>query len=106
MNYGKLFRSLCTPAQVYFTLSTLSILGLLLQNTNPYRYRVGMYSTSIPHHNGLFFVFKILYVLIWTYILQELCKHGYKGISWFLVLLPLLAFFLIIGLFLAFHLSR
>ena len=33
-------------------------------------------------------VFKLVFAFIWTFILEWLCKKGYKSISWFLVLLP------------------
>ena len=41
---------------------------------------------------------KIIYILFWTFILNSLCKAGYKEISWFLVLLPILLLFIILGL--------
>jgi hypothetical protein len=44
------------------------------------------------------FVFKALYILFWTFILNSLCKAGYKEVSWFLVILPLLLLFVILGL--------
>ena len=33
-------------------------------------------------------VIKLVFAFIWTFILEWLCKKGYKSISWFLVLLP------------------
>ena len=101
------FRALCTPAQIYFVLSVLSILALLMQNLdNSRRYCVGSYSADVPHHNMLFFVVKVVYVLVWTYLLQLLCKHGYKNVSWFLVLLPFIGFFVLIGLFLLLNILK
>ncbi len=103
MNYGKTFRSLCTPAQVYFVLSLSGILMLLAQNGDSHRYCVGKHKVDLPFHNASFFIFKALYVLFWTYILQSLCKHGYANISWFVVLLPFLGLGLIMALFLLTH---
>ncbi len=97
----KQFRALCTPSQVYFVISMVSILALLVQNyEDPSTYCVGKFRAKVPHHNMFFFIFKLVYVLVWTYLLQVLCRHGYKGLSWFLVLLPFLLFFVLIGLFL------
>ena len=102
-----LFRTLCTPAKIYFVLSVISILALLMQNlADSGRYCVGNYSAKIPHHNMLFFVVKALYVLVWTYLLQLLCKHGYKNVSWFLVLLPFIGFFVLIGAFLLMNILK
>ena len=33
-------------------------------------------------------MFKILYILFWTWILDLICKSGHKGIAWALVLAP------------------
>ena len=96
---NKMFNSLCAPAQLYLILSTLSILALLIQNvSDPLRYRVGHYKVNLKHHNVLFFVFKIMYVLIWTFLLNRLCASGYKNVSWFLVLLPFILMFVLIAL--------
>ena len=46
------------------------------------------------------FLFKILYIIFWTFILNILCKGGYNEIAWFLVLLPILLLFVLLGLFL------
>ena len=107
MDVLKKFRTYCTPAQVYLILSLFSVLALLLDNiSTPNKYKVGMYSCDLQHNNLIFFIFKVLYIVIWTYILQELCKNGYKNFSWLLVLFPFLLFFVIIGLFLIFNILK
>jgi len=103
----KSFKSYCTPVRVYLIISLFSILGLLAQNISDTRkYNVGKYSCNLEHNNLFFFIFKIVYIVIWTYILQELCKSGYKSVSWFFVLLPFISFFVIIGLFLLFNILK
>jgi hypothetical protein len=65
------FSKLCTPAKIYFALAVLgSILALFS----------GVKIVAV-------FV-KLVFALIWTYILGWLCKKGFKTLSWFLVLLP------------------
>lgn len=97
----KTFTSLCTPAQVYLVISGMTVLALLFQNfEKPSHYTVGRYSVKLDHHNMIFFVFKVFYVVIWTWLLNKLCTTGYKKISWFLVLLPYLFIFVIIALLL------
>ena len=98
---SKMYNSLCTPSQLYLMLSIISILALLMQNySSPNTYTVGRYTVPLEHNNMLFFAFKAIYVLIWTFLLNQLCKYGYGGISWFLVLLPFLLMFVIIALLL------
>jgi len=100
-NILETYYSLCTPAKVYVLLSTMGVLALLYQNfASPMRYKVGTYSVKLPHNNMIFFIFKILYIVIWTFILNELCRSGWGSISWFLVLLPIILMFVIIGLLL------
>ena len=94
----KRIRSLCTPAQVYFFISIISILGILSQNIMASNtFRVGLYSVQSPISNLWFFAIKIIGVLIWTFILDYLCNSGWKGMAWFLVLLPIVFMFVIIG---------
>ena len=68
-------RSLCTPAQVYFFISIISILGILGQNAMASKtFRVGLYSVQSPVSNLWFFAVKVIGVLIWTFILNYLCN--------------------------------
>ena len=70
-------RSLCTPAQVYFFISIISILGILSQNVmDSNTFRVGIYSTQSPVSNFWFFISKVIGVLIWTFLLNYLCNSG------------------------------
>ena len=102
----KQFKKLCPPAMLYLVLSAISFLGILMQNCqDPKKYKVGLYNVDIPCHNALFFIAKAIYILVWTWILQFLCKKGYKTVSWFLVLLPIIGMFLIIGLAIIFFLA-
>ena len=89
---------LCTPAYVYFNISILAIVIAAIQNMgNNKRYSVGLLSTDVPNTFFIFIV-KIIYVLFWTWILNLICKDGHKEIAWFLVLIPFLLIFIIIGL--------
>jgi hypothetical protein len=97
----KFFNGLCAPAQLYLVLSLLSLLTLFYQNySNPNKYCVGIFETKTDCNNRVFFAFKILYIAIWLFILQKLCSKGYSTISWILVLLPIVAMFILIGLIL------
>lgn len=65
------FKSLCTPAKIYFILAILSAILMLLNRV---------------HVMTVFM--KLLFAFIWTIILGWLCKEGFKALSWFIVLLP------------------
>lgn len=91
-------RKLCSPAYVYLVISVIAIIALMLQNAgNKNKYQCGDFECNVPSL-GAVFLAKGLYVAFWTFILDALCKAGYKQASWFLVLLPFVMFFVLIGL--------
>ena len=93
-NLENRIRSLCTPAQVYFFISMISILGIISQNAMASdSYRVGMYTVQSPVSNFWFFSMKVIGILIWTFILNYMCNSGWKDVAWFFVLLPIIVMF-------------
>jgi hypothetical protein len=66
-----MFESLCTPAKIYLIIAVVASVVAL--------YNKVMFSAILM---------KLLFAMLWTYILSQLCKKGYANISWFLVLFP------------------
>jgi len=99
------FKSLCTPAQLYLGLSILSVVTLIIQNCqDPYTLCIGSFSTPSPIHNITYFIIQGLYVLFWTWIINKLCKKGWNKLAWLIVLFPMVAMFVLLGmLFLVLH---
>ena len=60
---------------------------------NSVTYCLGDYSCQVSS-TFIIFMIKILVVLIWTWILNLICKAGVPTLSWFLVLLPFLIMFI------------
>ena len=88
--------SLCTPAFIYVLLSSIGIIILAYQNYgNQNLYCVGNVNCSVESTTPVF-IAKILYVLFWTFILNTLCSYGYYKLSWFILLLPFILFFVIV----------
>jgi hypothetical protein len=99
--YFKLIKNLCTPAFVYLVISTISIIVIMFQNGgNMDKYCIGSFECSVPS-TPLVFFFKFLYVAFWTFVLDSICKAGHKRFSWFLVVLPFVLFFVLLGLMMA-----
>ena len=89
---------LCAPALLYLVLSIFGFLTILFQNCKESSsYMIGDMKVDIECHNAWFFVGKALYIIAFTWLLNVLCNKGYTNISWFLVLLPFLGMFLILG---------
>ena len=97
MAFPKSIKQLCTPAYIYFAISMVGIILSVMQNIGDDKvYRVGYYSADVPS-NFLIFAIKIIYILFWTWILNLICKDGHREIAWFLVLIPFILIFVLIG---------
>ena len=89
--------NLCTPAYFYFIISMISIIILAIQNYgNSLEYCVGDYSCQVSS-TFIVFMIKILVILLWTWILNLICKAGVTPLSWFLVLFPFILMFVAIA---------
>tara|TARA_B100000424_G_C22500438_1_gene289674 strand:+ start:25 stop:363 length:339 start_codon:yes stop_codon:yes gene_type:complete len=96
--FVKDFKNLCSPAFLYLLISVVVFIVIAIQNFgNTTKYCLGEYECFVPN-TFIIFIFKAIYILFWTFILNSLCKAGYKEVSWFLVLLPILLLFIILGL--------
>ncbi len=97
MAFPRKLKELCTPAFLYFVLAMLALVINVFQNLgNRRKYNLGMLSTRVPS-TFLVFVVNFIYILFWTWILNLMCKDGHKEIAWFLVLIPFILLFLIMG---------
>jgi H+/Cl- antiporter ClcA len=91
-------KNLCTPAYVYFVISVIALIVMGFQNMgNLNTYCLGSYSCDVTSVTLIFLV-KIAYVLLWTWILNLICRAGVPELAWFLVLLPFVLLFILIGL--------
>ena len=94
---------LCDPAFYYLLISFTIIIIVALQNYGQgYNYCVG--TQSCPTSNvTLLFAIKIMYVLVWTWILNIICKNGYEMVSWVLVIIPIVLMFIFMALYMLNH---
>jgi len=100
MNLVKKIRKLCTPAYVYLVISVIAILAMMLQNGgNNKHFCIGEYGCDVES-KGAIFIGQGLYTAFWVFVLDSICKSGYKNISWFLVLLPYVLMFIGLGMIL------
>ncbi len=92
-------KKLCTPAYVYLVISALGLVLMMIQNAgNTDKYCVGEFECEVGS-TAMIFLAKGLYVAFWTFVLNAICKSGYKNVSWFLVLLPFILLAIVIGMF-------
>lgn len=96
--FPKRLKELCLPARVYFIVSIIALLIMLFQNLgNSRMYRLGTFTKKVSS-TVLIFLMKLIYILFWTYVLNLICKDGHSSLSWFLVLLPFVLFFVLLAL--------
>ena len=98
MKLVKKIQKLCTPAYVYLVISVFGMISMMLQNAgNTNLYCVGNFECAVPSTAAVF-VGKAIYIAFWTFVLNALCKAGYKKVSWFLVLIPFILAAILIGM--------
>ena len=96
MKAGDYFSNLCTPAFVYLVINVIIFISIAVQNFgNSTQYCVGQYKCQVPN-TLMLLVFKAIYILFWTYILDSMCKAGYS--DWFVLLLPFIFTVFAVGL--------
>jgi hypothetical protein len=87
MSFRQQFSNLCPPALIYFVVSMFAVLVCILQNLgSKHGCKIG--TMMIKGNPIIMLLFKIIFILFWTWILSLICKAGYVGISWLLILAP------------------
>ena len=98
-------RKLCTPAYIYLVISFLVMFAMLIQNLmygSKHKLCIGGYCIDVKDVSSanieimgapaiIVFIVQAISILLWTCILNWICKVGYPNLSWFLVLLPYLS---------------
>ena len=96
-------RSLCTPAYIYLVISLLAFFIIMIQNNyNSNTYCMGNYTCNTTNIY-LIFVVKLIYIMVWTWILNLICRAGAPILSWILLLFPLLFMFIFIIMFFTYN---
>ena len=97
-NFPNKLSDLCSPSYVYFIISMMFMIIASVQNIgNNNTYKLGLFSCMVPSCIAIF-IAKLIYILFWTWILNLICNDGHKNIAWFLLFLPFILFFIMIGL--------
>jgi hypothetical protein len=87
------FKSLCAPALLYLVISGITLLMVSFQNLgNSNLLTIGNYNSKVQN-TALILTIEALSILFWTWVLDIICKSGYKWVSWLLVLLPFILIF-------------
>ena len=91
----KMIKDLCTPAYIYFIMTTLSFVSYLIIR----EYVLRQNKLQLKDHLPKLSIKSILFSIVWIYILNWLCKKSPTGkiVAWILVVLPILGYVIIMG---------
>lgn len=90
MAYLTALNTLCTPAYLYFVISTvfliITIVFLTTGNIDMNTFCLDEKCTK----PGVAFliVSKFIFIIFWTWILNIICRSGNNNVAWFLFMLP------------------
>ena len=92
-------RKLCSPSMLYFVISLIALVLMGIQNLsgNSEIFCLGNYQCNVGN-KLIVFLLNAVYILFWTFILDLMCKAGYHELSWFIVLIPFILFFIFLGI--------
>jgi len=83
-----LYKGLCEPAQWYVIIAIFSIIIFIITKIT---------GSGVSSNIFLVLLFKCVYILFWTWVLDLICRKGYRSLSWFLVILPFVLFFMLLS---------
>ena len=98
MAYKFNIRKLCIPALIHLVISLIGLITLILVSKETNNMICVNNTKCNVGNKGVFFAVEGILILFWTFILDLLCKSGYKLLSWILILLPFILFFILITL--------
>ena len=80
----------CTPAKLYFIISLiLLVISLYYDLTRNDKDKICLGKLSCKLENKpVFYVLNVLFILLWAFVLNLLCRFGWSRLSWFLFLFP------------------
>jgi hypothetical protein len=85
-----MFSNLCTPAKLYFIISLiLLVVSLYYDTTRNEKDKICLGKISCKvESKPVFYILNILFILLWAFVLNLLCRFGWSKLSWFLFLFP------------------
>ena len=88
---------LCPPALFYLVISSITLILFIIQNVgNTSVWCLGDYQCDVNNNTFVLFV-QFLYIILTTTVLQLICAYVTPIISWGLVLIIILSFFIFTG---------
>lgn len=83
---------LCVQSQLFLFISVISLISIVYYNYDALDFTlcIGEYRCFSTLSKTDLLLLNSFYIYFWTFILDLMCKSGYKNLAWFFVLLPIL----------------
>jgi hypothetical protein len=95
--------SLCQPAIIYLALSSFITVLFFIQNVGNTRvYCLGQQECDVQNNTIILFI-QILYIILFTLILNTVCDIVSPFFSWVIVIVGFLTYFISMGLFILYN---
>jgi hypothetical protein len=90
-------KNLCGPSLLYFVVSCVVIFSVMIQNigNNSHQHLVIAHTEVKTPSKWLILIVNLMGVMLWSWILNLMCKANHSDIAWLVVLFP----YIIIALF-------
>lgn len=99
-------KNLCTPASIYLVISLIALFIILFQNQyNSNTFCMGNYSCDVSNIY-LIIIMKIIYIFLWTLVLNLVCKSGAPILAWILLLFPVVFMFIFITMLFTYNVGN
>lgn len=91
VKFKRYLNGICLPAQIYLIFSLLSYFLIVMQNLmDPKFFKCGPISLRCPFSKIFLLAFHLVFILVFSHILNLFCKGGYSLVSWLLVVFLIL----------------
>ena len=79
---------LCAPSKIYFFMAIILLfLSFVNDMKNKDKDKVCLGKLKCKN-KPLYYFLNVLFILVWTWVLNKLCTAGWVKLSWFLLLFP------------------
>ena len=62
---------------------------------NTHSYCIGNVSCNVPN-TSMIFITEIVFLVLWTWLLNFICSRGYPNVAWFILLFPYILLFMVV----------
>ena len=93
------FYALCLPSKIYLVISIIFLIVSYyhdLKTNDSEKVCLGNVKCAVKNKPA-YYAFNVLFILLWSWLLNLLCRYGWMKTAWFILLFPYIIMILLIG---------